>query len=114
MSYLIEQETERLTFPDGEWVDLKKYLTQEATDRVTNALVETTAKVTDKSKPEASINLNLGKLAALKEYITAWSFKGLPVTKENIDRLLPKYRALIIERINALAESANEFVIKNA
>ena len=113
MSYLIEQEVERLTFPDGEWCDLKRYLTQEATDRITNALVETTAKVTDK-KPEASINLNLGKLAALKEYIVAWSFKDLLVTKENIDRLLPKYRNLIIERINELSESANEFVTKNA
>ncbi len=119
MSYLInEQETERLTFPDGEWADLRKYLTQEATDRVTNALVEAGAKVTENRKPEASINLNLGKLTTLQEYIVGWSFtddgKLLPVTRENINLLQPKYRNLIVTKINELTASADEFVTKNA
>jgi len=119
MTYLInEHEVERLTFPDGEWAELRKYLTQEATDRITNALVEAGAKVRETHKPEASINLNLGKMAALQEYIAGWSFADggnpLPVTRENINLLQPKYRNLIVTRINELTAAADEFVVKNA
>lgn len=95
-------ETERLTFPDGQWVDLKKEPTQGDADYVAGRMMI-----------DGKFNVLAGRLPMMARMITAWSFeeagKPVPVTEQNVDILHQKYRNMIIDRINQLTEAAGEW-----
>jgi len=110
--FFVENETKRITFPDGEWVDVKEEMTQADQDYILNQMTHA-----ENLTGKASFSLSLGRLAMLERGIVAWSFTEngtpVPVTKENISCLRNKYRSKVLETINSLAESAGTFVSKN-
>ena len=103
MSYFTAGETERLTFPDGQWVDLKRVPTQGDADYVAGRMFA-----------EGKPNLLAGRLPMMARLITSWSFeengKPVPVTEDMVDRLHPKYRNLIIDKINELTAKSGEWL----
>jgi len=111
--YFIGNETKRISFEDGEWVDIKEELTQEDSDYILNQLAKASA-VGDSKKPSASVEVNLGKLALLERAVVDWSFadeKGIkaPVTRDNLSKLRRKYRTRVLQEVNKLNEEAEAF-----
>ena len=92
----------RVTFPDGEWADIKKEFSQRDLDYITNQLMKT--------KDE----MQYGMMAMLERGIVAWSFaddsKPLAVDSENISNLKSKYREIILKEINRLSQEAKSFL----
>ncbi len=107
--FFIENETTRVTFPDGEYVDIKSEFTQEDLDYITNAMM--TAKY-DGKEPEVS--MSFGKEATLEKAIVVWSFKDgdkpIPVTPENISNLRSKYRWMLLKEIDRVNKESGEFL----
>jgi hypothetical protein len=92
-------ETVRVDFPDGEWVDVKEELSQADQDYILNAMAQL---------QDGKMSMTLGRLALLERSVKAWSFPE-PVTKENINTLKVKYRTVLLEKIDALNSAATEF-----
>jgi len=103
MGYFSRNETERLTFPDGQWVDLKRVPSQGDADYVAGRMFAA-------GKP----NLLAGRLPMMARMIVAWSFeedgKPVPITEDMVDTLHPRYRNLIIDKINELTDKAGEWL----
>lgn len=110
--FFVGNETTRVTFPDGEWVDVKEEMTQADQDYILNHMARA-----ENLSGKASFSMSLGRMAMLERGIVAWSFTEngapVPVTKENISNLRNKYRSKVLETINSLAESAGKFISKN-
>ncbi len=107
--FFIEQEVTRVSFPDGEWADIKSEFTQEDLDFITNTMMTTKY---DGKQPEVS--MSFGKQATLERAIVAWSFKDgdkpIPVTPENVSNLRSKYRWLLLKEIDRLNKESGEFL----
>lgn len=106
-------ETFRVTFPDGEFVDIKQEFSQADLDYITSKMMQTKVSTDGKSKPEAEVAMVFGKQATLERAIVAWSFqeegKPVPVTPDNISNLRMKYRTKVLAEIDRLASEAGEF-----
>ncbi len=107
-----DAETVRVTFPDGEWVDVKEELSQADQDYVLNQMAQ--AELSDKS---SDVKLRFGKLALLERGIVAWSFaedcKPIPITPDTISRLRLRYRSPVLKELDRLDKAALEFLRKN-
>jgi len=101
-----EGEVFRVTFPDGNWVDVTEELTQADQDFLLNEM----AKVEDKRSN--SVAFNLGKSLLLERCIKAWSFDK-PINPENISHLRLKYRSKVLREIDRLNAQANSWLVKN-
>ncbi len=104
--YFLGNETVRVTFEDGQWVDIKEELSQEDSDYIMNAMAKAEAGTATK------VEFNLGRLALLERSIISWSFaedKPIPVSRENISNLRVKYRAKVLSEIDRLNQAASEF-----
>ena len=99
-------ETTRLTFPDGEWVDLKTEATQEDKDYIVSKMINYSSGLDGKN---GKLEMGIAKLALMERWIVAWSFEALELTHENISGLKVKYRTLILERIDQLDSQADTF-----
>lgn len=76
--------TERLTFDDGSWVELKTRITVAERKRLAAAAVSFT--VDENGRAHPVVDVAMVELAALHLGIVAWSLDD-PVTPENIDCL---------------------------
>ena len=108
--FIDDSELTRVTFEDGQWVDIKTELTQGDRDAILTGMAQATAK-----GKEANLELKLGSMLLLQKHIVAWSFtddegKPMPVTPENISRLKGKYRTVVLNKINELDEVSKRFV----
>ncbi len=103
----------RVSFPDGEWIDIKEELNQTDQDFILDSMAKA---MTNGGEPK--IEMRLGRLALLERSIVAWSFKDeekpIPLTKENISNLRVCYRGEVLNKINELAEKATSYLSKNA
>lgn len=109
--YFSGNETRRINFPDGQWVDVKEELTQEDSDYILSQLAKTS--ITE-GKKTPDIEISLGKLALLERSIVAWSFaddsgQPVPVTRDNISRLRRRYRSVILPEVDKLNQEADSF-----
>jgi hypothetical protein len=105
MSGFQGNETVRVDFPDGEWVDVKEELSQADQDFITNSMIS----VTTEGK-SANVSTNLGKLALLERAVVKWSFPDM-LNRENLSILKRKYRVPLLQKIDEL--NSDEF-IKNS
>lgn len=103
--FFIEDETEQINFPDGQWVRVKQELTQEDQDIITNAMV--------KLKENRDMDLNIGRLILLERMVVSWSFPE-PITRANLSRLRRKYRQPVLDRCDELNTAAWGYVTKNS
>ncbi len=106
--YFLGNETVRVSFEDGQWVDIKEELSQEDSDFIMNAMAKAEAGA------ETKVEFNLGRLALLEKSIVSWSFKDdkdnlVSVSRENISNLRVKYRTKVLSEIDRLNQSASEF-----
>lgn len=112
MNPFVSSEFSRITFPDGEWVDIKKELTQAEQDNIVSQMVKTA-----QSGDKTAIEVNAGKLPLMVAYVVAWSFKengvAVLVTPLNISRLATRYRDRIIVEIDRVSNQATEWLKKN-
>ncbi|MET0039883.1 MAG: hypothetical protein ABW041_07055 [Dehalococcoides mccartyi] len=110
--FFVGDEVNRITFPDGEWVDVKEEMTQADQDYILNHMARG-----ENLSGKATFSMTLGRMAMLERGIVAWSFTEngvpVPVNKENISCLRNKYRSRVLETINSLAENAGTFISKN-
>ena len=110
--YFLDDEKVRVTFKDGEWVDIKEELTQADQDYIMNQMTSA-----GQHGGTATIEFKLGQMGLLERSILDWSFADgetkILVTPENISRLRLRYRTKVLEEINSLNEKATEFVRKN-
>ena len=100
----------RVTFPDGQWVDIKKEFSQDDSDYIMNAMAS--AKAVEE-KPQ--IEMNLGKMATLERAVVAWSFTiddGTPamINADNLSSLSAKYRMILLKEIDRLNKEAMSFL----
>ncbi len=107
-SFFLDGEVVRVSFADGQWVDLKEELTQEDSDYIINAMTQTVV------GSEAKVEIKLGRVALLERSIVAWSFKDdkgipYPITKESISKLRVKYRNKVLSEVDRLNREADEF-----
>ena len=106
--HFIRAETFRVTFPDGEWCDIKQEFTQADVDYIANKMMG--ANVSANGKMETNVSVNFGKQATLERAIIAWSFveddKPVPVTSENISNLRTRYRIQLLAEIERLTTEA--------
>ena len=110
-------ETVKVSFPDGESIDVKEELSQADTDYIMSKMMQSKIVTkyeegTPKAKPTTEISMQFGKQATLERAIVSWSFledgKPVPVTPENISNLRSKYRTKVlaeIDRLSALSEA---------
>ena len=110
--FFINGETSRVSFEDGEWVDVKQEFSQADLDYITTKMMQ--AKVTtDGKKPETDLSLTFGKQATLERGIQAWSFAdgetAIPVNPDNISNLRNKYRQKVLAEIDRLNSEAGSF-----
>ena len=103
--FFIEDETEQIDFPDGQWVKVKQELTQEDQDFITNAMV--------KMKGKNELEMVVGRLTLLERMVVAWSFE-VPVNRDNLSKLRRRYREPVLERINELNSDAYDYLGKNS
>jgi putative SOS response-associated peptidase YedK len=104
-NYFIEDETEKVTFEDGMWVEIKTELTQEDQDIITSAMI--------KMRDNKDIEMVVGRLILLERMAVRWSFP-LPLNKSNLSKLRRKYREPVLQRIDALNSQAFEYIAKNS
>jgi hypothetical protein len=104
--FIDENELYRVAFDDGEWVDIKKELSQRDQDTILNSMAKAKGK-----NPE--LELNLGKQTLLEICVKAWSFKDvqpIPVTPDNLSNLKVKYRSKVLTEIDRLNKEASNFL----
>lgn len=108
--FINENDLYRVTFDDGEWVDIKKELTQKDQDNILNTMAKTKGK-------DAELELNLGRQTLLEVSVKAWSFcdgAPIPVTPDNLSNLKVKYRSKVLNEIDRLNKEASSFLPKTA
>jgi len=98
-----EGELFRVTFPDGNWVDVTEELTQADQDFLLSEMAKVEGQQT---------SFNLGKILLLERCVKAWSFDK-PINKENLSHLRLKYRAKVLREIDRLNAQATNWLIKN-
>ena len=103
--WFIEDEREKVEFPDGSWVEIKTELTQEDQDAITTAMV--------KMRDNKDIDMVVGRLILLERMVVAWSFDP-PVNKANLSKLRRKYREPVLKRIDELNGQNWEYIAKNS
>ena len=105
--FFLDGERIRVTFDDGQWVEIKEELTQADQDYILDHLAkgETAGK-------DTRFVLSLGRMAMLERSVVAWSFPA-PVTADNISRLRLRYRQKVLAEVNRLNELAGEWTRKN-
>lgn len=104
--FIDESDLFRVSFDDGEWVDIKKELTQKDQDYILNTMAKAKGK-----NPE--LELNLGRQTLLEVSVKAWSFRDggpIPVTPENLSNLKNKYRSRVLAEIDRLNSEASSFL----
>ena len=106
--YFQENETNRISFEDGSWIDLKQELTQADEDYITNQMMHAQGVATSAKETKAEISMDFGKMALLERSIVAWSF-DLPVTPGNISKLRAVYRSKVLIEADLLQKQAKEF-----
>jgi Zn finger protein HypA/HybF involved in hydrogenase expression len=118
-----ENETVRVEFPDGEYVEIKEELSQDDQDYITSHM----ASIEDDDKKNGSKNdvpkkdkvtLRIGRLTLLERSIVNWSFKdakgeSVPINRDNVSRLRVKYRVKVLESIDKQNALAGAFAAKN-
>jgi len=87
-----ETDIQRVEFPDGNWWDVKKELTQEDNDYILAEMIRKTS----------------ARLSLLERSTVKWSF-DLPINRDNINKIKPKYRTPVLKEIDRLATEANQF-----
>jgi hypothetical protein len=107
--YFIENDTFRVNFDDGQWVDIKKELSQRDQDYIINAMTK------NKNVNAPNIEMSLGRQALLEVAVTAWSFtdddnKSVPVNPDNLSNLRNIYRIKVLSEIDRLNTEANTFL----
>jgi len=106
--FFIADELFRVTFPDGEWVDIKTELSQRDQD----CIIRNMAKAKTGDKPE--IEFDLGRQSLLEIMVKDWSFKEndkpVPVTPDNISNLRQKYRSKVLAEIDRLSKESTSFL----
>ena len=105
--YFLEAETERITFDDGQWCDIKQELTQADSDYIMAQMVR-----------NGSTQLSLGRLPLLERAVVAWSFqdkdgKSVSVNSDTISNLRRKYRTIILQKVDRLNLESLEFSKKS-
>ncbi|MFA4973640.1 MAG: hypothetical protein WC683_13600 [bacterium] len=120
--FIEDGEVERLTFGDGEWVDLKLEFTQLDRDYMLQQMAS--AETVDVEKggqtvKDVRVSLTMGRIALLERGIVAWSFKNdagkpVPVNRDSVSRLRGCYREPTLEKIDALSKEAEAYVRKNS
>lgn len=117
--YFVEEDTHRLTFDDGEWVDIKKEMSAGDQEKLQTALFQLdTQGITDNregrraARRQDNIKLNFrpSYLPLLEINIQAWSFSNgtngtkekIPLTRENIAKLKDPIASLIADEIDRL------------
>jgi hypothetical protein len=114
--YFVEEDIHRLTFDDGEWVDLKKEMSAGDQEKLQTALFQLdTQGLTDNregrrsTKRQENIKLNFrpSYLPLLEINIQDWSFSNgkegrIPLTRENIAKLKDPVASLIADEIDKL------------
>lgn len=109
--FFIGSETVKVSFDDGEWVEIKQEFTQSDKDYISTQMMQT--KIDLGSKKQAELEMKIGKQATLERAIVAWSFvedgQSVPVTPENISNLRNKYRAKVLSEIDRLDAEAGAF-----
>jgi hypothetical protein len=114
--YFVEEDTHRLTFDDGEWVDLKKEMSAGDQEKLQTALFQLdTQGVTDnregrraaRRQDNIKVNFRPSYLPLLEINIQAWSFSNgndekVPLTRENIAKLKDPIASLIADEIDRL------------
>ena len=101
--WFIENETEKVTFEDGVWIELKQELDQEDQDAIAGAMLKLKGK---------DLEMQVGRLILLERMVLRWSF-DTPVNKSNLSKLRRKYREPVLDKINDLNSAAFEYVAKN-
>jgi hypothetical protein len=101
--FFIENETEKVEFPDGVWIELKQELDQEDQDAIAGAMLKLKGK---------DLEMQVGRLILLERMVLRWSF-DTPVNKSNLSKLRRKYREPVLDKINDLNSVAFEYVAKN-
>ncbi len=111
--YFSSGETVRVSFPDGEFVDIKEEFSQADLDFIMSKMMQARVKTADGEKPGADIEMSFGKQATLERAIVSWSFveegKPVPVTPDNISNLRTKYRTKVLTEIDRLSTASGEF-----
>jgi hypothetical protein len=102
--FFIEDETEQIDYPDGNWIEVKSELTQRDQDYITNAMM---------SYKGRELDVKIGRLALLERMVVKWSFDA-PVNADNLSKLRRKYREPVLERINELNNDAYDYLGKNS
>ena len=102
--FFIEDETEQINFPDGQWVEVKSELTQRDQDYITNAMM---------SYKGRELDVKIGRLALLERMVVKWSFDA-PVNAENISKLRRKYRQPLLDKCDQLNSEAYDYLAKNS
>jgi len=108
--FITETDLFRITFEDGQWVDIKKQLSQRDQDQILNTM----AKAKTKSETP-DIEINLGKMALLEVSVKAWSFteddgRAIPVNPDNLSNLRIEYRAKVLSEIDRVNKEAQVFL----
>ena len=111
--YFITDEVVKVDFPDGQWVEVKRELSQRDQDCIMDRMAKVKA-----GENKNEMEFSLGRMALLERVITNWSFVDdagvrVPITPDNISNLKLKYRTLILTRVDALNKQTNEWAEKN-
>ena len=118
MKYFIdEKDVFRVEFKDGQWVDIKKELSQTDNDLIMSKMVTTKSEVNKKDprKPKTVVSIELGKLPLMECSIVAWSFTNddgspAPINTENISNLRGQYRTKVLSEIDRLTKESRGFL----
>ena len=105
--FINEKDTYRISFPDGEWIDIKTELSQADSDYIMGKMADI------KAGEPMGIDIKLGRLPLLERSIVAWSFaedgKSVEINAETISQLRSKYRILVFKEINRLTLESQSF-----
>lgn len=112
--FFLEEESYRVNFPDGQWLDIKPEFSQVDHDYITTRMMQAKVVSDGDKKPEAQMDMSFGRQATLERGILVWSFTDdsgapVPVTPENISNLRTKYRNLALSEIDRLNSEALQF-----
>ena len=98
---------DRLSFNDGQWIDIKHRMSYADIDRINTEMfkIGTRTKVETPESGVVDLQVNIGKLMVLCLNIVAWSFVGkdekpLPITIEQVGKIDPQYANKILKEID--------------
>lgn len=111
MQLIRNAPTERLTFEDGNWVDLKARLTMD--DRQALAGGAVTMVIGDDGKPKPTVDIGGAAMAALRVGIVAWSLPD-DLTPANIALLDDETGMAIKKKLDELWKTRPDDERKNS